>query len=345
MRKQSIIILFSLSILGFGTSKAQEDTVEEFKPSGKPILQSFFDYGQGFGDEKDDTGFDMKRALIGYSYKFTPTISAQVVVDGASGKGANGKLEIYLRNAFVNWTEDGFNVNFGLTGLQQFKVQEDYWQHRYVYKTFQDEHSMGSSVDLGVSGIYTVNKYLSVDLSFTNGSGYKKIEKSGSKKTALGINVSPVKGWTVRVYGDIYNESEKMRGTLPEYITTEYEFKNQYTLSLFTGYQNQKFSVGGEFNKVFNKQFIDNKNYYGYSVYGTVQIAPKLNVYTRYDILDSNKPSGFKEKWNDDDGQLIMAGVEFKPNKYLKISPNFRNLNYDRAKSEQYLFVNVEFKL
>jgi len=161
----------------------------------------------------------------------------------------------------------------------------------------------------------------------------------------LGINLSPAEGWMVRVYGDIYNESEKMRGTLPEYITTKYNFKNQYALSLFTGYQNKKFSVGGEFNKVFNKQFIDNKNYYGYSVYGTAQIAPLWSVYARYDILDSNKPTGFKDKWNDDDGQLIMAGIEFKPNKYLKISPNFRNLNYDRTKSQQYLFVNVEFKL
>lgn len=345
MRKYPILILFFLSIVGLSTSKAQEKQTEDFRPSGKPILQSFFDYGQGFGDEKDDTGFDIKRALVGYNYKFTPTISAQVVIDGASGKDSNGKLEIYLRNAFLNWKQDGFNVNFGLTGLQQFKLQEDYWQHRYVYKTIQDENSMGVSVDLGVSGIYTVNEYLSVDLSFTNGSGYKKIQKSGSKKTALGINVSPIKGWVLRAYGDIYNESEKMRGTLPEYITTEYKFKNQYALSLFTGYQNKQFSIGGEFNKVFNKQFIDNKNYYGYSVYGTVQVSPKWNVYARYDLLDSNKPSGFKGKWNDNDGQLIMAGIEFQPNKYLKISPNFRNFNYDRSKSEQYLFVNVEFKL
>jgi len=80
MRKNELLILFCLSLLGVGTSKAQEKTTEDFKTSGKPILQSFFDYGQGFGDEKDNTGFDIKRALIGYSYKFTPTISAQVVL-------------------------------------------------------------------------------------------------------------------------------------------------------------------------------------------------------------------------------------------------------------------------
>lgn len=343
MKKHSVIIFLGLLIQVMNYAKGQETINKNFSPSGKPILQSFFNYGQGFGKQKDDSGFDITRALLGYSYQFTPFVAAQIVLDGASGKSSNNKLEVYLRNAFVKWKQDGFDVNFGLTGLQQFKIQEDYWGHRYIMKSFQDEHSMGSSVDLGVSGIYTFNDLISADLSFVNGSGYKKIEKSGSKKAALGINLSPAKGWMVRVYGDIYNESEKMRGALPDYITS-YEFKNQYAIALFAGYRNDKLSAGAEFNKVFNKQFIDNKNYYGYSFYSTINISPKINVYARYDLLNSNKPKEFKEKWNDDDGQLIMTGVEFKPIKQLKISPNFRNINLDRGKSQQYVFVDVEFK-
>lgn len=344
MKKHCIIICLCLSALSFNKGFSQDNSSEDFKPSGKPILQSFFDYGQGFGNQKDDTGFDIKRAIIGYNYKFTPSISAQVVIDGASGKSSTNKLEVYLRNAFVKWKQDNFDINFGLTGLPQFKTQEDYWGHRYVYKSFQDENSMGSSIDLGISGAYTFNSNITADLSFTNGSGYKKIEKSGSKKVGLGINLSPVKGWMIRVYGDVYNESEKMRGTLPDYISS-YEFKNQYTMALFTGYTNSKFTLGAEFNKQFNKQFINNKNYYGYSAYGSLNLNPRWNVYARYDILDSNKPKDYLAKWNDNNGQLIIAGIEFKPNKYLKISPNFRNINLDNNKSKQYLFLNVEFKL
>lgn len=343
--KKKIVSIFALGLLMLNINIVAQ-VQEDFIPSGTPIIQSFFNYGQGFGKQKDDSGFDITRALLGYNYKFTPTISAQVVIDGASGKTTSNKLEVYVRNAFVKWKQYGFDINFGLTGLQQFKLQEAYWKHRYAMKSFQDEQGMGSSVDLGLSGNYTFNQYISIDLSFTNGSGYKKIEKSGSKKVALGVNVSPIKGWVIRGYGDIYNESEKMRGKLPEYLTSSsYTFKNQYTLALFTGYQNSQLSIGAEFNKMFNKQFIDNKNYYGYSVYSTVNIAPKLDLYARYDILKSNKPSGFKDRWNEDDGQLIMGGIEFKPIKQLKISPNFRNVNPDRSKSQQYFFVDVEFKL
>lgn len=338
MKFCSILVCLVLNVI---TCYSQEK--EEFKPSGKVIVRSFFDYSQGFGEANKESGFDITRALLGYKYQLSPTLSGQVVIDGASGRTPANKLEVYLRNAFLTWNDQGFNVNLGLTGLLQFKLQEDYWEHRYVLKSFQDLNKMGHSVDLGVTAQYTFNRYISADISLTNGAGYKDISKSESKRYAAGLNLSPLKGLVFRVYGDIYNESESLRDKLPEGCESDnYKYRNQYNLSLFSGYKNELISLGAEFNKMFNKGFIDSKNCYGYSFYSSVNLSPKWNVYARYDIMNSNTPSGYIEKWNSLDGQLMIAGIEYQPIKQLKISPNLRNLNPDRTKSEQYLFINFE---
>lgn len=340
--KFRLILLFV--VLGISVESLYSQEKEAFEPSGKVIVRSFFDYSEGFGAANKESGFDITRALLGYKYQLTPTLSGQIVIDGASGRNADNKLEVYLRNAFVTWNDKGFNVNLGLTGLLQFKLQEDYWEHRYVLKSFQDLNKMGHSVDLGVTAQYTINDYLSADLSFTNGAGYKDVSKNESKRYAAGVDIEPLNGFVFRIYGDVYKESEDLRDKLPEGVdAADYKYKNQYNLSLFSGYKNKYVSLGAEFNKMFNTGFIESKNTYGYSFYSTVNIAPKWNAYARYDIMDSNKLAGTTEKWNDLDGQLMIAGVEYELVKQLKISPNFRNINPDRSKSEQYIFVNFEF--
>ncbi|MDU1904546.1 MAG: outer membrane beta-barrel protein [Dysgonomonas sp.] len=332
--------LFFVSFASLGYSQESEP----FKPSGKIIARSFFDYSQGFGHVNKESGFDLTRAFLGYNYKFTPTLQARVVIDGASGRTSDNKLEVYVRNAYINWADKGFDISVGEIGLMQFSVQESYWKHRYVMKSFQDLNKMAPSVDLGATIKYKFNDYVSADISLTNGEGYKKIKKNNSTRYAAGMSLYPVKNIIFRVYADIYTEGEDVRDKLPEGVT-DIKYTDQKTLSLFAGYQDDLISGGLEYNRVFDKGFVEGKDYYGYSGYASVKVAPQWRIYARYDWMDSKTPSAFTSPWNDLDGQLVMGGVEFQPAKQLKISPNFRNINPDRGKSEQYLFVNVEFNL
>lgn len=340
MRKVCFIVL--ISVLGVNISNAQDSLV--FKPSGKIIARGFFDYSTGFGSVNEETGFDITRAFLGYSYRFAPTLQGQVIIDGASGKTSTDGLEVYVRNAFINWNDKGFDVNVGLIGLMQFSIQERYWMHRYVMKSFQDLNKMASSVDLGFTAEYTFNPYVSADFSLTNGEGHRRIKKNKSTRYGTGISLHPIENAIFRVYADVYNESEEMRDALPEGVTGT-DFKNQYTLSLFAGYQNEVISGGVEYNRVYNKGFVEKKDYYGYSFYASGKIASKWRTFARYDLMDSSNPTAFTTPWNDLDGQLMMIGVEFHPLKQLKIAPNFRNINANRSKAEQYLFINVEFNL
>lgn len=321
---------------------AQDSLV--FKPSGKVIVRGFFDYSMGFGHINNESGFDITRAFLGYNYRFTKNIQAQVIIDGASGRSENDRLEVYLRNAFVSWEEDKFIVNVGLIGLLQFKAQEDLWGYRYVLKSYQGLNKMGSSVDLGVTANYKFSKVISADISLLNGEGYKNVRKNNSTRYGMGLTFEPSDHWIFRAYGDIYTDGRDMREELPD-ESSGLSYKNQYVLALFGGYQNNRIRVGVEYNRQFNNGFIQNKDRFGYSLYSSFQFNPKWNLYARCDWMDSSQPSQIQSGWNAFDGGLMIVVVEFRPSKYFKFSPNLRNVNTMRQKSEQFLFLNLEVNL
>lgn len=342
-----ILILFLSTSMHAQTSSPQ-DTLS-FKPTGTVIAKGFLDYSMGLGNAEHVRGFNIGRAFLGYNYKFTPTWQAQLVLDGASyqspisGTDAN-TVNMYVRNAFVNWRDNGFNINFGLLGLLEYNLQETYWGHRYVEKSYQDLNNMGPSVDLGITAEYAFNPMFSVDVSFTNGQGIRKIQKSTSARYALGITAKPIKGLVLRAYGDIYNESEDLRDKLPEGVTGV-NFKDKYITALFVGYQNKKVSLGAEYNHLYNLGFIEKKDYHGFSFYSSVKLSPKYGIYGRYDLTESSQADNYPNSWNKLDGQLMILGFEYQPAKQLKISPNIRNVNPTRGKSEQYFAISVDFSI
>lgn len=340
--KRIYLIINLIVTLGIIHVQAQDSL--DFKPSGKVIARGFLDYSTGFGEANDKRGFDITRAFLGYEYKITRTLSAKVIIDGASSKSSSSDIDVHLRNVVVNWKDKGLEINAGLTSLLQFGIQEKYWMHRYVMKSFQDEYKMAPSVDLGATINYTFNPYISADISLTNGEGYKKVKKDNSMRYAAGLSLHPIKNTILRIYADIYNDDKTQRDASPS-EDIEVKYKDQYTLSLFAGYQDKNISLGAEYNRVYNKGFIDNKDYYGYSFYTSAKLAKKWRLFGRYDLMDSSSPSSFTSPWNSFDGQLMMIGAEFQPLKQLKIAPNFRSLNPDRKKSEQYLFINLEINI
>jgi hypothetical protein len=335
------LILISILHCPFPVIFSQES--ETFKPSGKVILRTFIEAGQGFGTEKNQSGFDISRAFLGYGYNFTPQWSATVIIDGASGN-TDGKLEPCLRNAFVNYKNSGFELNVGMTKLYQFNIQENYWKHRYILKTIQDLNKMGNSADMGVTVAYKFNDYVSADVSLLNGEGYKKVIKNSATRFAGGVSVFPVKGFIVRGYADIYTESEDMRDKVPAGVTAV-DFTNQKNLSLFAGYQDNTVSGGVEYAKMFDKGFIKGKNCDGISAFVSVKIAEKWRIFGRYDRMNSDKPANFIENWNSLDGDFAISGAEWQVIKQIKVAPNFRYAKNSAGKETFYLFVNFEFNL
>jgi phosphate-selective porin len=139
-------------------------------------------------------------------------------------------------------------------------------------------------------------------------------------RNTLGITLHPFENFTFRTSGDIYRQSE--------------QDENQRTLAVFAGYETGVFSLGAEYNRQENSKWKDGNNYSGYSVYTTLPVNKKWNVFCRYDKINSEDND--HNVWNSFTGEMIIAGIEYHPVKQLKIAPNYKFVKNFDTQSKDY---------
>ena len=304
MKKNVILAGMMLTCMSI-SAQAQDTKTEE--PKGKAIVQVFGNFHSGFGTENDDRGFELERSYLGYEYKLSKGLSVKGVMDiGKSNDVSDYQRIAYIKNAMVSWKTSNLTLNGGLISTTQFNFQEKFWGYRYIMKSFQDQYKFGNSADLGISATYKFTNWLSADAIIVNGEGYKKIQKNDGLNYGLGTTLTPAKGLQIRLYGGVNESSEQDK-------------KNIVNMAAFIGYKNDKFTIGAEYNKMWNASYKEGQDQYGYSVFASAKLNKKTDVYARLDDLCS------KDDWNEaKDEQNTILGAQFKLGKYVKIAPNFR---------------------
>ena len=144
----------------------------------------------------------------------------------------------------------------------------------------------------------------------------------------MGATILPVKNLTIRTYYDL--ASKNIEGD---------ETKDQQNLAFFAVYKHELFSIGAEYNQMYNTKFKEDNDQSGFSVYSTIKLEDQFNLFGRYDNL------GSKDDWSSADGQRILVGIQYAPIKQLKIAPNFSTWNPRDGKSSSFVYLNIEFKL
>ena len=207
-------ILMSVVLIIACMSSFGQEEKKKFQITGKPIVTVFANYHAGLGDANKESGFALDRAYLGYQFSLTEKLSGKVVFDMGSTKvdGADLERVAYIKNAMLSWKTGDFTLDFGLIGLEQFNVQEKFWGYRYIMKSFQDEYKFGSSADMGILGRYKFTKWLSADITISNGEGYKKLNGDNKYRYAVGATLFPVKGLTIRAYYDLASKSSDADG-------------------------------------------------------------------------------------------------------------------------------------
>ena len=276
-------------------------------PKGKPIIQVFANLHTGFGAENDDRGFELERSYLGYEYNLGKGLSVKGVADiGKSSKVDDYHRIFYVKNALVQWKKDKLTLAGGLISTTQFNFQEKFWGYRYVMKSFQDKYKFGSSADLGVSASYKFTDWFSADAIIVNGEGYKKIQVKDGFNYGLGMTLTPVKGFQIRLYGGLNEAAEEGK-------------KNTVNMAAFVGYKTERFTVGAEYSHMWNASYKKDADQYGYSVFASAKLSKCADLYARFDDVYS------KDKWNvEKDESSAILGAQFKLGKYVKVAPNFR---------------------
>lgn len=308
------------------TAQAQDTKSEE--PQGKAIVQVFGNFHTGFGAENDDRGFELERSYLGYEYKLGNGLSVKGVMDiGKSSDVSDYQRIAYIKNAMVSWKTGNLTLNGGLISTTQFNFQEKFWGYRYIMKSFQDQYKFGSSADLGISATYQFANWISADAIIVNGEGYKKLQKNDGLNYGLGVTLTPVKGLQIRLYGGLNESGEDGK-------------KDIANLAAFVGYKHEKFTIGAEYNQMWNASFKDDAGQNGYSIFASAKLSQVTNLYARFDNLYS------QNDWNiSKDESAAILGAQFKVGKYVKIAPNFRMSmpKADGANNSYTAYVNCYF--
>lgn len=325
--KMKFIVAGLLACIGIG---AQAQNVKSEEPKGKAIVQMFGNFHTGFGENNDDRGFDLERSYLGYEYKLGNGLSLKGVMDiGKSSDVSDYQRIAYIKNAMVSWKRGDLTLNGGLISTTQFNFQEKFWGYRYIMKSFQDQYKFGNSADLGISAAYKFADWISADAIIVNGEGYKKVQKSDGLNYGVGLTMTPVKGFQIRLYGGLNEGAEDGKEDI-------------VNMAAFMGYKCDKFSIGAEYNLMQNASNKKDADLSGYSIYATMKMSKETALYARFDDLYS------KDDWNKaKDEQAAILGAQFKLGKYVKVAPNVRMgmPKADGAKENYSAFVNCYFGL
>ncbi len=323
------ISLTALALTLFtGFILAQEES-SEFKASGKAFMKVFTNYHSTWTDGEANKVFEIQRAYFGYKYKLSEYISGRLTLDVGDPDFGELEMTAYLKHAYVQYSKNKFTAKLGMIGLHQFRLQEDLWGGRYLYKSFMDEHRFGPSADLGAYLAYDIHKVLNVDLTVANGEGYKKLESDTALKYSFGATIRPLEGMDLRASYDNMGQDSA-----------------QQTLALYVGYRKDKLAVGAEYNYQLNHRRIDGHDLTGVSVYGSY-VLKKIRLFGRYDILSSPALTADTDPWNyAKDGQLVILGVEIRPVRGLIVTPNYQGwipANGGGISHSAYLSLEIKF--
>jgi hypothetical protein len=307
MKMKILPVAISMLMLTAVPVMAQESA--DFKPSGKFFGLLFANYHTTFSDGTNSSAFEVTRSYFGYDFSFSKEISSRVMYDGTT-EVINGKTIYsgYLRNAYLQYDNGKMLLRGGLIGTEQISMMEKIWGYRYVTKPPIDYSGMIQAADLGVMTVVQAGKLLDIDLSVTNGRGFKDIAPNGTYRLAAGFTLTPVENLLFRGYYDMMGSSGSM----------------QRTASITAAWLGPKFNAGAEYFRQDNAAMTEGRNYSGISLFTRVPLSDKVRLFARYDRISSVIMEEDSDPWNlNKDGSYIFAGIDFSPAKNVRISPNF----------------------
>lgn len=317
------------------------DTIE---PRGSVTGSVFFSYKNDFSIEpQQKRGFAIERVYFGYKYDFSRDISARIIFDINHDPNLKSYFA-YVKNAQLDWSIiKNLRLSAGMIALKQFDSQEKFWGLRYVMKPFAEQYNFGVYSDLGINLEFKVSNALYWNVFVLNGEGYKAIQdQDGTHKLGSSFLFKPNEEFTFKAYFDWFQGNDKHAPIDTSSITS---------INIFAGYKlNNQFSIGVEYNRLSNGQsyykFAQGFDMSGWSVFGTLNITKKLNLFSRFDLLKSNYIEDISMNWNfDKDGYLILTGMQFSLEKNINFALNYRSWVPDNKAINTFhqLYLNMNF--
>lgn len=282
------------------------------------------------GGPRDLNGFQFRRIYLTFDNTISSTFSARFRIEGTTGAPV-------IKDAYLKWKElfSGSDLYFGIQPTPAFDVSESYWGYRSLEKTILDLRGAVASRDFGVSlkGKITGDGMIQYWVLYGNNSNIGA-ETDKYKRIYAHIDLKPVDKIRMTVYADY-----KMQANINDPASTTLPKKtlgaNVLTTALFVGYAEKgSYSLGVEgFLQSAGNGYIhgaapvivEDKNAYGYSLFGNYSLSPEISLIGRYDYYDPNNASAATF----DARNYVLAGVSWSPDKNVSIIPNVQYETYE----------------
>lgn len=269
------------------------------------------------------TAFEVKTGILGYKNQFAENVDAVIMLDvSKTTREIKNKYDtasisftegnnytFYLKQAEIHWKIHPIaELSLGqLLSSQYLLTQEKWWDHRYMYYTFQEVNKYGQPADFGARLKLNPQKKISVSLCMVNGEGPARWQDNYSKFLySADAEYRSNDSLVFRIYGD-YREPTIIKSGA----------RTQSVLNFFAGYAINQFKFGAEYSYVYQANFSD-KDVMGLSGYIIYKFLKKFEAIGRYDYYQDI--STYKEN------HFLLAGIQYEPAKNFFLSINYREI-------------------
>ncbi len=289
----SFILLFLIPIILLGQNSSQ---VIDKPKSSYAFGQIYACFHYTLNDNfKPKAAFDFNQGIIGYRHQLADNLSGIIIYDVTRTTNLydfhdslgnpisydyfeGSKYTAYLKMAEIKWDiNDLFSFRVGqLLNTQYLTFQDKFWGYRYVDVTYQEKFRLGMPADFGAQLDFKWKDKLINQFSVVNGEGpFRYQDMNGKFIYANNIQYYPTDRVTLKLYADYGPARDTGAG-----------FADKSVLSGFAGYKIDRFRIGAEYTYIFNHNYNDGTDYYGFSVYSGYVLNDYFQLLGRWDHLD-----------------------------------------------------------
>jgi hypothetical protein len=196
MRLSNVCRVMCAAVVGLGLNA----TAARAQVSVGGVVYSQFMYGlkddssliATRGAPAHDNNFDVTRAYVNVTGKFSDGVQTRITTDVDGRKAASNQLSIRLKYAYVGWTPQGSALTFK-TGLMQtpwIDYDEAVWGYRMQGTTLFDRTSFMPSSDFGLGADGNWNKdQVNMQVGVYDGEGYSNAPGDPGKDASGRVSV------------------------------------------------------------------------------------------------------------------------------------------------------------
>jgi hypothetical protein len=272
-----------------------------------------------------DSGGWIRRIYVTFEKTFTETLAMRFRLEGNhSGVFTSpdfDDFDVDFKDVYLRWSIGRQQLFFGLTPAPTFDLFDKTWGYRHLERSPQDVQGLPSR-DNGILAHGPLTRSGQWRYRAMIGSGAERGKETGEGQKLMGaFTWENERGWLV----DLYADTQRLPGPT-----------DRTTFQLFGAYRRTNSRFGLQYT--YQDREEDPRLEVG-SAYGIFDLSPRFSLVGRIDHLFAPSPKGNDIPYlpfsPDARANLLIAAVEWRPNRYVSLLPNVESIFYGDSSGGQ----------